>query len=56
MYDQLPLLPEDLEVVFIRPRNYTDNPLFAKQHERELEVRKNHMKVIFLFKYQNYFL
>ena len=44
VYKQLPLLPEDLEIVFIKPKNYADNPHFAMQRSREFKLRRSRIK------------
>ena len=32
IYEQLPLLPDDLEVIIVKPKNYADNPLDFGRH------------------------
>jgi hypothetical protein len=44
VYSQLPLLPADLDVVILRPRNATDRPHFVRQFSRQFRVRQNHVR------------
>lgn len=40
LYRKLPLLPQDLDVIILRPRNQTDQPHMKRQFQKEFRVRR----------------
>jgi len=49
VYNKLPLLPGDLDIVIIRPSNYRDDPRLQRQFRRDYRVRRERVKKWLLF-------
>lgn len=49
IYDTLPLLPKDLDIVLIRPSNASGNPFLDRQFRRDYRVRKSAVQAWLLF-------
>ena len=45
LYERLPLIPEELEVIYLKPGNVGENPQFGRQHNRDLKVRRRRIEV-----------
>ena len=45
LYQGLPLIPEELEVIYLKPGNVGENPQFGRQHNRDLKVRRRRIEV-----------
>lgn len=43
VYTQLPLLPQELDIVILRPRNSTDQPHMVRQFRGQFRVRQGHV-------------
>jgi hypothetical protein len=41
VYNRLPLLPRDLDIILIRPANYNRDPHMQRQFRQDLRVRKS---------------
>ena len=39
------MIPEELEVIYLKPGNVGENPQFARQHSRDLKVRRRRIEV-----------
>ena len=39
------MIPEELEVIYLKPGNVGENPQFARQHSRDLKVRRRGIEV-----------
>lgn len=44
IYNTLPLLPEDLQIIIIRPKNFKDDERTANQFRNDFKVRKDAIK------------
>lgn len=45
VYSQLPLLPRDLDIIILRPRNATDQPHVVRQFRPQFRVRQQHIRI-----------
>ena len=45
VYDQLPLLPEDIDVVLLRPAGHAADERVQRQFRREFRVRQAHIRI-----------
>ncbi|KAM4063873.1 ATP-dependent DNA helicase PIF1 [Hirsutella rhossiliensis] len=45
VYTQLPLLPRELDIIIIRPRDSTNQPHVVRQFRRQFRVRQGHIRV-----------
>jgi hypothetical protein len=44
VYNTLPLLPEDIDIIIIRPKNWKDNPRIVNQFRKDFRVRREVVK------------
>ena len=44
VYSQLPLLPSDLDIIILRPRNTTNQPHMLRQFRSQFRVRQRHIR------------
>ncbi|KPM39851.1 hypothetical protein AK830_g6688 [Neonectria ditissima] len=45
VYTQLPLLPRDLDILILRPRNAAQQPHVVRQFQKQFQVQQNHIRV-----------
>ncbi|KAJ3459135.1 hypothetical protein MRS44_015208 [Fusarium solani] len=44
VYRQLPLLPQDLDIIILRPSNHTNQPHMIRQFRNQYRVRQQHVR------------
>jgi hypothetical protein len=54
VYNVLPLLPEDLDIIIIRPKGWRTDPRMANQGRKDFKVRKAVIKTWLLYLRQNH--